>query len=90
MFINVNGPTLSFWNPKNYVKSWLVKHRCAENIRSKNLKIDNIHKTEDKNNLWKISMQSLYFFKFVIFFVIEVLCFCTLNCWCEYHFQTPI
>jgi len=33
MFINVNGPPLSQWNPTDYVKSWLFKHRFADDNR---------------------------------------------------------
>lgn len=30
IFININGLPISIWNPEDYVKSWLIKHRCAE------------------------------------------------------------
>jgi len=38
MFININGPPINIRNPDTYVKSWLVKHRSADDTRSKNCK----------------------------------------------------
>lgn len=35
MFVNLNGPPLSKWNPMGYVKSWLVKHRGATDTRTR-------------------------------------------------------
>ena len=35
MFINLNGPPLTKFNPTHYVKSWLVKHRGAMNPRTR-------------------------------------------------------
>jgi len=35
MFININGPPLSDWNPEDYVKSWLFNYRCAEDTKTK-------------------------------------------------------
>lgn len=35
MFINVNGPQLDQWEPTNYVSSWLVNHKTAEDTRTK-------------------------------------------------------
>lgn len=34
MFININGPPLSIWNPTKYVGSWLLQHRSADDNRS--------------------------------------------------------
>lgn len=44
MFIIINGPSISIWNREDYVKRWLVKHRCDEYIRFKKSK-NNIDKT---------------------------------------------
>ena len=30
LFININGPPTEMWNPVQYVKSWLLTHRSAE------------------------------------------------------------
>jgi len=38
MFIKINGPPLHLWKPEVYVKSWLVRHRSADDTRSKNIK----------------------------------------------------
>lgn len=49
-------PPLSNSNLKFCVKSWLLKHRCAEDTRSeveKN-KIDKIENNVVKDSLWKI------------------------------------
>jgi len=51
MFINVNGPPLSQWNPTDYVKSWLFKHRSADDNRSRKVALPNLEK---KDSLWKI------------------------------------
>jgi len=51
MFINVNGPPLSQWNPTDYVKSWLFKHRSADDNRSRKVVLPNVEK---KDSLWKI------------------------------------
>lgn len=53
MFININGPPISIWNPENYVKSWLVKHKYAKQIKSEIAK-NNIYTTEGKECLWQI------------------------------------
>ncbi|VVC43381.1 Ribonuclease H-like domain [Cinara cedri] len=56
MFININGLSLSDWNPEDYVKSWLFNHRCAEDTRTK-IARNNIGKFESKvikKSLWQI------------------------------------
>ncbi|MCP6484570.1 hypothetical protein NL492_27585, partial [Klebsiella pneumoniae] len=30
MFININGPPLSLWNPEDYVKHWISNYRTAD------------------------------------------------------------
>lgn len=35
MFININGPPVDEWIPKYYIKSGLVKHRSADDTRTK-------------------------------------------------------
>lgn len=49
MFININGPPVKDQKPEEYVKSWLVHHRSAEDTRTKNY----ISKL-NKECLWKI------------------------------------
>ncbi|XP_050058213.1 E3 SUMO-protein ligase KIAA1586-like isoform X2 [Aphis gossypii] len=52
MFININGPPVAIWNPTNYVKSWLIKHRSTHDNRSR--KVAQIKLNEEKASLWKI------------------------------------
>lgn len=56
MFININGPSLSDWNPEDYVKSWLFSHRCAEDTRTKIARnnLDKIESKVVKKSLWQI------------------------------------
>jgi len=57
MFININGPPLSDWNPEDYVKSWLFNHRCAEDTCRTKIARNNIDKSESKvvkKSLWQI------------------------------------
>lgn len=49
MFINVNGPPLDEWEPKDYVSSWLVNHKNAEKIINKEQET-----REEKKSLWEI------------------------------------
>ena len=51
MFVNLNGPPLSKWNPKEYVKSWLVKHRGATDTWSRPCKPA---PQVDKEALWVV------------------------------------
>ncbi|KAF0746562.1 E3 SUMO-protein ligase KIAA1586-like [Aphis craccivora] len=37
MFININGPPLQRWNPKDYVESWLTSHRHADETSQEKL-----------------------------------------------------
>lgn len=48
MFININGPPLQRWNPKDYVKSWLTSHRDADDNKSRKVNTSTI--TEDPKN----------------------------------------
>lgn len=57
MFININGPPISQWNPTDYVKSWLFKHRPADYNKSSKVVPP---KLEEKNSLWKIFFTTLY------------------------------
>ncbi|KAF0747864.1 E3 SUMO-protein ligase KIAA1586-like [Aphis craccivora] len=52
MFININGPPVAIWNPTNYVKLWLIKHRFSNDNRSR--KVAQIKSYEEKASLWKI------------------------------------
>lgn len=54
MFININGPPLEKWDPKDYVKSWMVSHRSAEDTRTKLCRPAIVANSENKSNLWKI------------------------------------
>ncbi|CAI6358033.1 unnamed protein product [Macrosiphum euphorbiae] len=45
MFINIIGPPVAIWNPTNYVRSWLIKHRSTN---------DNTKLNQEKASLWKI------------------------------------
>lgn len=38
MFINFDRPSINTWNPEDYAKRWLVKHRCTKDNRSKIVK----------------------------------------------------
>jgi len=48
MFIIINGPPLNIWNPDNYVKIWLAKHRSADDTRSKYYKPMSINEVQKK------------------------------------------
>jgi len=52
MMININGPPLSIWDPEDYVKSWILHHRTADDNRSR--KINRKEKESLKQNLWNI------------------------------------
>ncbi|XP_050064565.1 E3 SUMO-protein ligase KIAA1586-like [Aphis gossypii] len=53
MFININGPPLQRWNPKDYVESWLTSHRDADDNKSR--KVNTSTATEDpKYKLWQL------------------------------------
>ena len=52
MFLNINGPPVAIWNPTNYVKSWLIKHRPTNDNRSR--KVAQIKLNEEKPSLWKV------------------------------------
>jgi len=30
VFIDINGPSISIGNPKNHIKSWVVKRNCTK------------------------------------------------------------
>lgn len=51
MVISSNGPPLSRWQPEEYVKSWLLEHRSADDTRSRT--VDRNKCTDDKF-LWNI------------------------------------
>lgn len=42
MFININGPPLHKWNPKEYVESWLISHRDANENKSRKVNTSTI------------------------------------------------
>jgi hypothetical protein len=53
MFININGPPLDLWKPHDYVQSWLLNHRSANDTRSRTVQetpIDN----DDRLSLWQL------------------------------------
>jgi len=53
MFININGPPLQRWNPRDYVESWLTSHRDADDNKSR--KVNTSTATEDpKYKLWQL------------------------------------
>jgi len=52
MFININGPPVAIWNPTNYVRSWLIKHRSTNDNRSR--KVAQTKLNYEKASLWKI------------------------------------
>lgn len=58
MFLNINGPPLQLWNPKPYVKSWLLnQHRSADDNRTKKCQIhaeNNTDMYKYKKSLWNI------------------------------------
>jgi len=39
MFININGPPLQKWNPKDYVECWLTLHRDADDNKWRKINI---------------------------------------------------
>ncbi|XP_027132754.1 E3 SUMO-protein ligase KIAA1586-like [Larimichthys crocea] len=51
MFVNLNGPPLIKWNPKDYVKSWLLKHRAASDPRARPC---TLKYPTDKEALWAL------------------------------------
>ena len=53
MFLNINGPPLHLWNPKEYVQTWLLKHRSADDNKSRKCK-HNSSDGDDREYLWKI------------------------------------
>jgi hypothetical protein len=52
MMIDINGPPLSIWNPEDYVKSWILHHRMADDNRSRKININ--EKGSLKQKLWNI------------------------------------
>ena len=52
MFIQLNGPPLTKFNPTPYAKSWLVKHRGAMDPRTRPCKAG--PDVEDKEALWAL------------------------------------
>lgn len=52
MFININGPPVAIWNPSNYEKSWLIKHRSTNDNRFR--KDAQIKLNEEMASLWKM------------------------------------
>jgi len=52
MFININGPPLSLWNPEDYVKHWISNYRTADDNKSR--KLNKCIKEIEKKQLWKI------------------------------------
>lgn len=48
MFIKLNGPNIRKWNPEPYVRTWLRKHRSADDTRTRRAKpAENIDVDED-------------------------------------------
>lgn len=53
MFINVNGPPLSLFNPREYVKKWLLHHRSATDTQSRKVELEhNLYKK--KSIFWSV------------------------------------
>ena len=50
MFIQINGPPLSIWNPTEYTKTWLRHHNSASVCRSLN---DKTSVPKKDNIIWK-------------------------------------
>jgi hypothetical protein len=51
LFISINGPPLSYFNPSKYVVSWLRKHKSADQTPCNSKK----HEEKKENtSLWKI------------------------------------
>lgn len=53
MFININGPPLNKWNPKDYVESWLTSHRDADDNRSRKV-ATTVPNQDLKSKLWEL------------------------------------
>ncbi|XP_014353043.1 E3 SUMO-protein ligase KIAA1586-like [Latimeria chalumnae] len=53
MFVNINGPPLELWNPKEYVKSWLMKPQSAINKQSRVVQEKAVH-DDDRYALWQL------------------------------------
>lgn len=51
LFIKLNGPPLFTWNALQYVKSWLLRHRSAEDTRSRH--VGEVEHDNEKE-LWKL------------------------------------
>ncbi|GBN73830.1 E3 SUMO-protein ligase KIAA1586 [Araneus ventricosus] len=50
MFINLNGPNIRKWKPELYVRTWLRKHRSADDTRTKRAKpAENIDDVVNEN-----------------------------------------
>ncbi|GBN82821.1 hypothetical protein AVEN_204197-1 [Araneus ventricosus] len=50
MFINLNGPNIRKWKPELYVRTWLRKHRSADDTRTKRVKpAENIDDVVNEN-----------------------------------------
>lgn len=54
MFININGPPLHKWNPKDYVESWLTSHRDADDNKSRKVNTTTNPNKEIKYKLWEL------------------------------------
>jgi hypothetical protein len=53
MFLNINGPPLENWQPEEYVKTWLLKHRSAVDTRSRVVQDKNFD-DDDRRALWQL------------------------------------
>ena len=49
LFIRINGPPVELFKPADYVKSWLLHHRDAEDRRNKCMK----KKLDETSLRWK-------------------------------------
>ncbi|VVC35705.1 Hypothetical protein CINCED_3A025883 [Cinara cedri] len=51
MFINIDGSPLEKWDPKDYVKSWMINYKSAKDTRTKLCRSAIDENSENKSNL---------------------------------------
>lgn len=54
MFININGPPLSLFNCKTFVKSWKAHHRSANELQSRQCKTADLDDHDVRRPLWNV------------------------------------
>jgi hypothetical protein len=52
MMISINGPPVTHFKPEKYLKSWLAKHRSADDTRSRKIKRQT--QTDSRDQLWQL------------------------------------